>query len=121
MAIFPQVFPGLFMDRMNTAASAGMTESQASKLPALLGVCMCQRALVHKLFVDRHKEVEVWKFMQILLHCTRNICQQSGEILQAEGLLLENDPQELHRNLGKVWLKKTQEFIFLKFCFDKQP
>lgn len=101
MAIFPQVFPVLFMDRMNTAAYAGMTESQASKLPAWLLGCMCQRALVHKLFVDRHKEVEVWKFLQILLHCTRNICQQSGEILQTQGMHLKNDPQKLHRNFDK--------------------
>lgn len=86
------------MDRTNTAAYTGVTESQAFKLPISLQVCMCQRAFVHRLLVDRHKEVEVWKFLEILLHYTKNICQESGEILQTQDLIPQND----YQHFGKV-------------------
>lgn len=107
---------------MNTAAYTGVTESQAFKLPISLQVCMCQRAFVRKLLADRHEEVEVWKFLEILLHYTKTICQQSREILQIQGLILQNYSQ----NFGKVLLKKTQlitdlrNIMFLKFWFKKR-
>lgn len=98
MAIFSPGFPCLVYGQ--DEHSCICRDDWESGIPAPCLVTSLQVPEEHKLAADRHREVEVWKFLQILLHSARSICQQSGETLQTQGLLLQSDSQELHRNFG---------------------